>query len=129
MEEVKARLAGPALHMPGAHFDLEEAILQVKDRYPGRSYCVVSDWVWLYLNAPDDVLQGIRDQGKQPVMILAFTVLHDSLDQDINDSWVRTQPLVEFSESKFFVTKNTVYVLTGDGQRRRMELSTVLRVF
>ena len=129
MEEVKAKLAGPALHMPGAHLDLEEAILQVKDRYPGRSYCVVSDWVWLDLNAPEEVLQGIRGQGKQPVMILAFTVLYDSLDQDISGSWVRTQPLVEFSESKFFVTKHTVYVLIGDGQRRRMALSTVLRVF
>ncbi|MEA1031569.1 hypothetical protein PSH61_19685 [Pseudomonas rhodesiae] len=129
MGEVKARLAGPALHMPGVQLDVEDAIAQVKERYPGRSHCVVSDWVWLDLGAPEEVLQGIREQGKQPVMILAFNVLYDSLDQDISESWVRTQPMVEFSDSKFFVTAHTVYVLIGDGQRRQMKLSTVLMVF
>lgn len=129
MNEVKARLAGPALHVPGVQLDVEDAISQVKERYPGRSHCVVSDWIWLDLGAPEEVLQGIREQGKQPVMILAFNVLYDSLDQDISESWVRTQPMVEFSDSKFFVTAHTVYVLVGDGQRRQMRLSTVLRVF
>lgn len=45
MDEVKARLAGPALHMPGVQLDVEDAIEQVKERYPDRSHCVVSDWV------------------------------------------------------------------------------------
>lgn len=51
MDEVKARLAGPALHMPGVQLDVEDAIEQVKERYPDRSHCVVSDWVWLDLAA------------------------------------------------------------------------------
>ncbi|KAA8696562.1 Uncharacterized protein ALO80_02974 [Pseudomonas caricapapayae] len=129
MDEVKARLSGPARHLQGVQIETRDAVQQLKDRFPGRSHCVVSDWVWLDLKAPEEVLQGIRDQGQEPVMILGFKVLYDSLDQDIDTSWVRTQPMVEFVDSKFFVTRNTVYFLVGDGQRRLMELSTVLRVF
>lgn len=129
MDDFKARLSGPAFHMPGVNLAVDDAIAQVTKAYPGRSYCVVSEWVWLDLDAPDLLLQGMQDQGQQPVMLLAFKVLHDSLDDDTAESWIRSQPLVELVNSKFFVTKNTVYVLIGDGERRRMSLSLVLRIF
>ena len=47
---------------------------------------------------------------------------------DVGD-WVRTTALVNFSEGCFFQTRNTLYVLVGDGQRKQAEFSTVMSLF
>ncbi|MCY1559454.1 hypothetical protein D9M68_964970 [compost metagenome] len=59
-------------------------------------------------------------------MLYAHNVLFDSDRRfDVGD-WVRTTPLVSFSEGCFFQTKNTLYVLVGDGERKRAEFNTVM---
>ena len=63
------------------------------------------------------------------MILYSHSVLYDSARRfDVGD-WVRTTPLVSFSEGCFFQTRNTLYVLVGDGLRKQTELSTVMSFF
>ena len=120
---------GPAEVVPGTKVTLDLAIAEVKSRFPDRSYFVVSDWWWIDFDAPEIVLAGLKAEGQGPAMILGLDVLHDSLNRFDRGDWIRSTPMVAFSEGRFFQTNNTVYVLCGAGRRTRMELSTVITRF
>lgn len=76
--EIQQRIGLSAV-MRGIEIDVLEAIEITKERYAGRSFCIVSEWVWVDLDAPDLVNEGLAAQGKKPVMLLAFNVLFDSM--------------------------------------------------
>lgn len=72
-------LLGASAVMEGADIDLELAIHAAQERFPGRSFCVVDEWVWLDLDAPEVVIQGLSWEGKKPVMLLVLNALFDSV--------------------------------------------------
>lgn len=122
-------LLGPSAVMEGADIDLEQAIHAAQERLPGRSFCVVDEWVWLDLDAPEMVIQGLRGEGKRPVMLLVLNALFDSATAFKEIQAFRSTPLTEFSDGMFFQTKNKLYVLTGQGRRKSTALSAVVRLF
>ncbi|WP_439858314.1 DUF6957 family protein [Pseudomonas syringae] len=122
------KMIGPSVLMPGVEIELDEAIRVAGERFPGQSLCVVKEWVWLDLEAPDLVHEELAAEGKQPVMLLVFQVLFDSSTSS-RDQWFRTTPLIEFSGGMFFQTENKLYVLVGHGRRKSMSLSALIRLF
>ncbi|EGH42825.1 DUF6957 family protein [Pseudomonas syringae] len=122
------QMIGPSVLMPGVEIEVDEAIRVAEERFPGRSLCVVAEWVWLDLEAPDLVNDELASEGKQPVMLLVFQVLFDSSTSS-KAHWFRTTPLIEFSDGMFFQTENKLYVLVGHGRRKSMSLSAVIRLF
>ncbi|MEB0042638.1 hypothetical protein [Pseudomonas sp. MH10] len=126
--EIQRRIGLSAV-MRGIEIDVLEAIGITKERYAGRSFCIVSEWVWVDLDAPDLVNEGLAAQGKKPVMLLAFNVLFDSMGTFKPGEWLRTTPMVKFVDGMFFHTQNKIYVLTGQGRQKSMSLSTVVRTF
>lgn len=122
-------LLGASAVMEGADIDLELAIHAAQERFPGRSFCVVDEWVWLDLDAPDVVIQGLSGEGKKPVMLLVLNALFDSVTAFKEIQEFRSTPLTEFSDGMFFQTKNKLYVLTGQGRRKSMAQSAVIRLF
>ena len=91
------QMIGPSVLMPGVEVELDEAIRFAEERFPGRSLCVVREWVWLDLEAPYLVNEELASEGKQPVMLLVFQVLFDS-STSLKAHWFRTTPLIEFSD-------------------------------
>jgi len=122
-------LLGPNAVMAGADIYLEQAIHAAQKRFPGRSFCVVDEWVWLDLDAPEAVIQGLSGEGKKPVMLLVLNVLFDSTTASKEPQLFRSTPLIEFNDGMFFHTKSKLYVLTGQGRRKSMALSAVIRLF
>ncbi|WP_339436339.1 hypothetical protein [Pseudomonas sp. EL_65y_Pfl1_R32] len=122
------QMIGPSVLMPGVELELDEAIRAAEERFPGQSLCVVREWVWLDLEAPDLVNEELASEGKQPVMLLVFQVLFDSSTSS-KGHWFRTTALIEFSAGMFFLTENKLYVLIGHGRRKSMSLSAVIRLF
>ncbi|KTC22070.1 hypothetical protein AO390_04030 [Pseudomonas marginalis ICMP 11289] len=120
---------GPSAVMGGGNIDLEQAIHAAQARFPGRSFCVVNEWVWLDFDAPEVVIQGLSGEGKKPVMLLVLNALFDSTTAFKETQLFRSTPLIEFSDGMFFQTKNKLYVLIGHGRRRSMSLSAVIRLF
>lgn len=121
-------MIGPSVLMPGGEIDLEEAIRISSERFPDQAFCVTDEWVWLDLDAPDLVNEELAREGKRPVMLLVFNVLFDS-SVPVKTQWFRSTPLVDFSDGMFFHTSNKIYVLLGQGRRKSMSLSAVIRFF
>lgn len=121
-------MIGPSVIMQGGSVELHEAILITNERFPGQSFCVIKEWVWLDLDVPDLINQELANEGQQPVMLLVFDTLYDSSTTSKNH-WFRSTPLVEFTENMFFRTTHKLYVLLGAGRRKTMSLSAVVRLF
>lgn len=121
-------IIGPSAVMQGSSVELNEAIRITKERFPGQSFCVVENWVWLDLDAPDLITEELASEGQQPVMLLVFNTLYDS-STTANPHWFRSTPLAEFSDGMFFQTTHKLYVLLGPGRRKSMSLSAVVRLF
>ena len=131
LDKVASMLFGPGKVMPGIDMTWEQA----RDRVEASNhsvwvpYCIVKDWVWNDLTLSTAQQEQFRAAGRQPVILYSHSVLYDSARRfDVGD-WVRTTPLVSFSEGCFFQTRNTLYVLVGDGLRKQTELSTVMNLF
>lgn len=87
--------------------------------------CVVRDWIWIDLVLKEKDLVAVRAAGQEPVMLYG-TVMLDSAGRFDPGNWVRTTLLVSFSEGCLFRTRNSLYVLVGDGQRKSATLETVM---
>lgn len=124
-----SRIFGPGEVMFGSSLVLEEVIALTSDQFPDQSICIVGNWFWIDLEAPAQVIEQMLAQGQQPVMLLAFDVLFSSSGASRPGEWLRTTPLVAFSDGMFFRTQHTLYVLMGPGRRHKILLSTVLRLF
>lgn len=122
------QIIGPSAIMQGADIGLEEAIRITREKFPDSSFCVVDEWVWLDLDAPDLVVEELALDGKKPVMLLVFNVLFDS-STSVQSHWFRSTPLASFTDDMFFQTQNKLYVLLGHGRRKSMSLSAVVRLF
>lgn len=131
LDKVAELLYGPGEVMPGIEMSWEQARERVEalDRSLWAPYCIVDSWTWNDLLLSREEQEMFRSAGYQPVMLYADNVLfHSERRFDVGD-WVRTTPLVSFSEGCFFQTRNTLYVLVGDGQRKRADLSTIMSLF
>lgn len=122
------QMIGPSVVMSGCQIELEDAIRVTRERYPKSSFCIVNEWVWLDLEAPDLVIEELGADGKKPTMLLVFNVLFDSSSSS-RSHWFRSTPLIDFTDEMFFQTEPKLYVLLGHGRRKSMSLSAVVRLF
>ncbi len=131
MNQQSARLAlleAPGPVMLGHEQANETALLLLGEYFPGRQFCLVRNWIWVDLDLPDGVREELADMRLQPVMLYG-DVVTDSLGRFDEGDWVRSTPLVSFTQSCFFETYDTVYTLLGHGLRKRAELSAMVRIF
>lgn len=122
------QMIGPSVVMSGCELELEEAIRVTREQFPESSFCIVSEWVWLDLEAPNLVIEKLAADGKKPTMLLVFNVLYDSSSAS-GSHWFRSTPLIDFTNDMFFQTEAKLYVLLGHGRRKSMSLSAVVRLF
>lgn len=128
LEEIHSLLQGPGEAMQGIDMTWEQARDRVllSDHSCWVPYCIIKDWVWIDLILTDQEREQLNAAGQQPVVLYSHSVLFDSNRRfDVGD-WVRTSPLVTFSDGCFFRTRNSLYVLVGEGIRKRADLSTVM---
>jgi len=99
------------------------------ERFPMAEFCLVRDWLWIDLDVSHEQRAALEKTHRQPVILYAHTVIYDSARRrDVGD-FVRTSPLYAFQDGFLFQTFNTIYVLLGDGVRKRVALETVGRIF
>mgnify|MGYP000444895370 CR=1 FL=1 len=122
------QMIGPSEVMCGAQIGLQAAIAVTEEHFPGISFCVLDEWVWVDFDAPDLVIDELAALGNKPTMLLAFRVLFDSTTNN-HSPWFRSTPLMNFTDNMFFQTENKLYVLLGNGRKTSMPLSTLVRMF
>lgn len=129
LHAVTDMLYGPGQPMAGSAMTNEEALAQMRERVLLAEFCLVRDWIWLDLDVTEEQSALLEKTRRQPVILYAYTVIYDSARRwDVGD-FVRTSPLFSFEDGFLFKTFNTTYVLLGDGQRKRVALETVGRIF
>lgn len=128
MHAVMDMLYGPGQQMSGSAMTNEEALAHMQNRRLMAGFCLVRDWIWLDLDVTDVQRVELEKTHRQPVILYAHIVIYDSERRwDVGD-FVRTSPLYRFEEGFLFKTLNSVYVLLGDGVRKRAALDTVGRI-
>lgn len=129
LDTVARLLYLPGTPMPGCELTDDDALDWISNQILLKPYCLVRDWMWFDLTMPDAVLQELQQSGRKPAMLYAKQVIFDSKRRFDPGCWVRSTPLVSFSDKCLFETANTVYVLLGTGSRKTTELSTIVRIF
>ncbi|MDI1330880.1 hypothetical protein [Pseudomonas sp.] len=97
-------------------------------QYPNKSFCLVEQWIIFRADVSPDDLAKIQAAGHLPLFIFAHKVVHDSRGRFQPGDWVRSSMAISF-DGVMFETKNSVYVLMGDGHERVASLKTIFSFF
>jgi proteasome assembly chaperone (PAC2) family protein len=124
------------LRDPGAAFefgchecDSENFIQLAKEKYPGKPYCLVRDWVVWDVRINESDMKAFEANSIKPIVVHAKFVIDDQTGRACYGHYRISTPLVEMSEPCFFVTRNTVYILTGRGTRKSVNEKDVTAFF
>ena len=122
-------LSGPGEPRHGSK-DTEEILMGLMQAlYPRKPYCLVQDWTIFHVEVTDEELSKVRAAGQLPIILFAHNVRFDSERRfDVGD-WMRSTFAISFEEGFLFETRNTVYVLCGDGHEKPASLKTIFSFF
>lgn len=109
--------------------DEAAGIALAQELYPGKQYCSVRQWILVDLDISDDKKALVTEQGFQPTLLYAHTVVTDSARRFSPGDWVRSTLLVDLKSNCFFETQNSVYILFGPGSRKTAEPAVVTSIF
>jgi hypothetical protein len=129
LEEIQA--AGELLSSNGeprsGSTESEESLIQlVRSRFPKKGFCIVQQWTIVRAIAGDGDLTKIHVYGHLPLFVFAEKVILDSRGRFDYGNWVRSTMAISFQDGFLFETKNTVYVLAGDGDEKSASLAAIL---
>lgn len=129
LHEITDLLYGDGIPMSGSKVGQEEAVRIVRERHPYAEYCLVSRWRWIDLDVTQEQRSELIRTNRQPAVIYARNVIYDSQRRwDVGD-FVRTSYLHKFEDGFIFQTLNSIYILVGDGARKRASFETLGRIF
>lgn len=97
----------------------------VEDRFGRKSYCLVEDWLIFHVDESPESLAKVRATGLQPMFMYAHCVIHDQQGRFPPGGWVRSTLCNSFDGVCLFETRNTVYVLVGEGREMKASLKTI----
>jgi hypothetical protein len=112
----------------GASKTQEELTELCARQYPSKPFCLVEQWTLFRVDVSSDDLAKIQAAGHLPHFAFAHKVIHDSRGRFQPGDWVRSSMAISF-DGVMFETKNTVYVLMGEGQERVASLKTIFSFF
>lgn len=128
LQAITDLLYSPGEPMTGSTMTDQQALVFARERFPYSEFCLVRHWRWIDLNVTEAQRLELEESQRQPVIVYAHSVIFDSARRwDVGDV-VRTSPLCSFEDGYLFRTLNSVYLLLGDGQRKRASLETVGRI-
>jgi hypothetical protein len=104
-----------------------EALLA--ERFPRRTYCLVEDWLLFHVDEPPESLARVRSVGLQPMFLYSHCVIYDSEGRFPPGGWVRSTLCKTYDGVCMFETRNTVYVLIGQGREQTASLKTIFALF
>ena len=110
--------------------ETQEALIRiVKARFPNKGFCIVQQWTIVRAIASDEDLTKIHVHGQLPLFVFAEKVILDSRGRFDYGNWVRSTMAISFQDGFLFETKNTVYVLMGDGDEKSANLAAILSLY
>ncbi|MGH8452466.1 DUF6957 family protein [Pseudomonas sp.] len=124
LDEISQLFYGAGEDAPGWQGSQEDLISLAAKEFPGKPFCVVKQWILIDLIVTAEEKDKLTKLGLLPATLYAHEVVLDSQGRFQPNMWVRSNFGVSSTEY-MFETKSTVYLLLGDGVRKKAELSTV----
>lgn len=109
----------------GTSLSPEEIEALVVERFPRKAYCTVEDWLIFHIDESPESLAKVRASGLQPMFMYAHCVIYDGHGRFPPGGWVRSTLCKSFDGVCLFETRNTVYVLMGEGREMTASLKTI----
>lgn len=109
--------------------DSKNYIQLATEKYPGKPYCLVRDWVLWDIRTNDAEMKMFEANSVKPVIVHAKFVIDDQTERTKYGHYRISKPLVEMANPCFFVTRNTVYILSGSGTRKAVDAKDVAAVY
>lgn len=106
---------------------IPEMIDYIKKHLPAYPFCVIADWTWLDINLEPEVQALFGKRGAKPCFIYAHKVIEDQAQRPFKS--VRTTYLQDFQKNCIFLSKNTAYILTGQGTRVSVDPQVLRAIF
>ena len=97
----------------------------VAERFPRKPYCTVEDWLIFHVDESDESLAKVRATGLEPMFMYAHCVIYDGHGRFPPGGRVRSTLCKSFDGVCLFETRNTVYVLVGQGREMKASLKTI----
>ena len=97
----------------------------VAERFPRKAYCLVEDWILFHVDEPPESLARVRSLGLEPIFMYAHCVIYDEQGRFPPGGWVRSTLCKTFDGVCMFETRNTVYVLMGQGREMTATLKAI----
>lgn len=121
-------LYGPGETIRG--FDGNEAQAEAEAilNFNGKAYCVVKQWILVEIDVDDNYRRELANAGFSPCVLYASDVRVHSAGKRQAGDWVRSTFQRAFRLGYLFETKNTTYLLAGNGQRKKVSAKTILSI-
>jgi len=116
MESIRSRWREKSILVEDSGMSLKDAehIFDRSMEIYGKPATIISNWFLVYVNPPPAEASPKYDDLK-PFVICSLDVLKDA-DNTISSA-VRTSQMMLFLDKSIFVTRNTIYLLVGQGRR------------
>ncbi|WP_425272413.1 DUF6957 family protein [Pseudomonas rhodesiae] len=112
--------------MSGCSLPLEAATDLAKTRCPEHPFCLVSDWILFDLTMTPEQIGAVHSVGQEPSAIYARKVVLDSRGRFQEGDWVVSTLKIWCEDEGLFCTRNTLYILLGNGRRHSLTLTDYL---
>jgi hypothetical protein len=109
----------------GTTLSKSEVEALVAERFGRKPYCLVEDWLIFHVDEPPESLARVRAMGLQTMFLYSHCVTYDSQGRFPPGGWVRSTLCKSFDGICLFETRNTVYVLVGQGREMNASLKTI----
>lgn len=122
-------LGDSGIPMTGCELSSDEALLQARKFVKWMPLCAVEEWVILDAIVTNDERANLAKIGCQPMFLFAHKVVHDEQRRFEPGDWVRSSMGTSLKESFLFITRNTAYVLLGQGHRKSSSINAIFSIF
>jgi hypothetical protein len=123
LEEISQLLYGVGEGSAGWQGSQEDLISLAAKIFPGKAFCVVRQWIFIDLIMTSEEKEKLSRLGLLPATLFAHEVVLDSRGRFQPNMWVRSNFQVSFIYGCMFETKNTVYLLSGAGQKKEASVA------
>ena len=123
LDEISQLFYGAGEETSGWNGSQEDLVSLAAKAFPGKSFCVVRQWILIDLTVTPDEKEKLTNLGLLPMTLFAHEIVLDSKGRFQPGMWVRSNFGKSFTEGCIFETKNTAYLLLAAGQRKEASLA------
>lgn len=98
--------------------DVERLVSLCESKHSTKGICTVKNWAIVDCEFDDVSRAHFHAKGVQPTVLHTNHVLWDKCQRWPPGSFASSSLLVSIEQNCLFITKNTVYVLVGEGHRK-----------